>query len=98
VTSISDLKSFLDDLSTDRGLVLGRAPTTLRSIETQTLLQIKNTTVKNHKYRLVFMASKETKDSCYIVTAFDKFRVQLAAPPRPDAIQVSNFILCCESG
>ncbi len=98
MTSISDLKSFLDDLSTDRGLVLGRAPTTLRSIETQTLLQIKNTTVKNHKYRLVFMASKETKDSCYIVTAFDKFRVQLAAPPRPDAIQVSNFILCCESG
>jgi hypothetical protein len=59
-------------------------------------LQIKNTTVKNHKYRLVFMASKETKDSCYIVTAFDKFRVQLAAPPRPDAIQVSNLILWCE--
>jgi hypothetical protein len=70
----------------------------MRSIETQTLLQIKNTTVKNHKYRLVFMASKETKDSCYIVTAFDKFRVQLAAPPRPDAIQVSNLILCSEAG
>jgi hypothetical protein len=54
------------------------------------LLQIKNTTVKNHKYRLVFMASKETNDSCYIVTAFDKNRVQPAAPPRPEAIQVET--------
>ncbi len=56
------------------------------------LLQIKNTTVKNHKYRLVFMASKETNDSCYIVTAFDKNRVQPAAPPRPEAIQVETTV------
>jgi hypothetical protein len=55
-------------------------------------LQIKNTTVKNHKYRLVFMASKETNDSCYIVTAFDKNRVQPAAPPRPEAIQVETIV------
>jgi hypothetical protein len=55
-------------------------------------LQIKNTTVKNHKYRLVFMASKETNDSCYIVTAFDKNRVQPAAPPRPEAIQVETTV------
>ena len=63
----------------------------------RTLLQIKNTTVKNHKYRLVFMASKETKDSCYIVNAFDKFRVQPAAQPRPESIQVTSLIQCCES-
>ena len=42
----------------------------------------------NHNYRLVFLASKENRENCYIVTAFDKYRTQLAAPPRPEIIQV----------
>jgi hypothetical protein len=32
--------------------------------------------VTNHEYRLIFMASKEHNDNSYIVTAFDKHRVQ----------------------
>jgi hypothetical protein len=36
----------------------------------------KNTTAKTLDYCLVFMASKEKNDHSYIVTAFDKYRVQ----------------------
>lgn len=43
----------------------------------------KNTTVSvNHKYRLIFMASKEHNDNSYIVTSFDKNRIQVATLPR----------------
>jgi hypothetical protein len=48
---------------------------------------IKNTTVTNHEYRLVFLASKEHSDNSYVVTAFDKYRVQFAAVPRPAEIR-----------
>ena len=51
-------------------------------------LQIKNTTVSNRNYRLVFLASKESRENCYIVTAFDKYRAQPAPLPRPENIQV----------
>jgi hypothetical protein len=50
-------------------------------------LLIKNTTVTNHRYNLVFLARKEDNDNSYIVTAFDKYRIHLAAPPRPEKIQ-----------
>ena len=52
---------------------------------------IKNTTVTNQEYRLIFMASKEHNDSSYIVTAFDKYRIQLAAPP--PSLTISKYLL-----
>jgi hypothetical protein len=48
---------------------------------------IKKTTVSNHSYRLIFMASKERNDHSYIVTAFDKYRIQVPSVPHEDKIQ-----------
>jgi hypothetical protein len=39
---------------------------------------VKNTTVENTKYRLIFMASKERSRNSYIVTAFDQHRSQVS--------------------
>jgi len=38
----------------------------------------KNTTARTPNYSLVFMASKERNEHSYIVSAFDKFRVQVS--------------------
>jgi len=48
---------------------------------------IKKTTVSNHNYRLIFMASKEKNDHSYIVTAFDKYRIQVPSLPHEDKVQ-----------
>ena len=48
---------------------------------------IKNITVTNHNYRLIFMSSKEKNDHSYIVTAFDKYRSQLTPSPKPEKVQ-----------
>ena len=41
----------------------------------------KNTTARTGNYSLVFMASKERNEHSYIVSAFDKYRVQLMSIP-----------------
>ena len=52
----------------------------------------KNTTVTvNHEYRLIFMASKEHNDNSYIVTSFDKNRIQVPSLPRDDS--ASTYLL-----
>ena len=52
---------------------------------------VKQTTVSNHNYRLIFMASKERNEHSYIVTAYDKYRVQMT--PVPQQNQIQNYIL-----
>jgi len=52
---------------------------------------VKTTTVSNEKYRLIFLVSKENNNHSYLVTAFDKFRRQMAAIPSHDKIK--NYLL-----
>ena len=52
---------------------------------------IKKTTVVNHDYRLIFMASKERNDHSYIVMAYDKYRAQLTPVPPKEKIQKYIF-------
>lgn len=48
---------------------------------------VKSTTATNHAYRLIFMASKEARENSYIVTAFEKYRIQLSAASPPEKIR-----------
>ena len=47
----------------------------------------KTTTARTRNYCLVFLASKEKNDQSYIVTAFEKYRVQLTTVPPKRRIQ-----------